>query len=431
MREQENKGSYPLSTPEGQPSKDLVNKGKTFFTPNYKPREMILDHGKGSRVWDLDGNEYIDFGAGIAVCGLGHLDPDLLAALDKQSRKLWHTSNIFFTEPAIRLAEALVESAPFAKRAYFGNSGAEANEAAIKLIRKWAAGQGREPHRREIITFSGSFHGRTLATVTATAQPKYQHGYEPLPGGFVYCPRFNDMAALRACVTENTCAVLIEPVQGEGGVIPARPGYLQEIRGLCDERNLLLAFDEIQCGMGRTGTLFAHTQDGADPDILTLAKALGGGLPVGAMLVGEKTAEVFDYGSHGSTFGGNPVTCAVALAALEKINSPVLLAHVEASAQHMRRRLAEINAKHGLFTELRGRGLMIGAALTSEYQGKAAAFSELARRFGVLVLIAGPDVLRFVPPLTVTAEELDTGLNRLDAAFGYAKIHESESQRAR
>jgi len=413
----------PFATPEGQASKDLVWKGQTYFTPNYKPREMILDHGKGARLWDMDDNEYVDFGAGIAVCSLGHQDEDLLEALQKQSRKLWHTSNIFFTEPSIRLAEALVEAVPFAKRVYFCNSGAEANEAAIKLIRKWATSQGRAPQQREIITFAGSFHGRTLATVTATAQPKYQQGFEPLPAGFVYCPAFNDMEALASCITENTCAILAEPVQGEGGVIPARPGFLQEIRALCDERGLLLAYDEIQCGMGRTGALFAHMTEGAAPDIMTIAKALGGGLPIGAMLAGEKVAEIFDFGSHGSTFGGNPVMCAVALAALEKINSPALLAHVAAMEQHLRKGLEAISAETEMFSGIRGKGLMIGAPLVQDFCGKSGAISELCRRFGVLVLVAGPDVLRFVPPLTITPDEIDDGLTRLKAALTYARAH--------
>ncbi len=415
--------AVPFSTPEGQNSRDLVKMGQTYFTPNYKPREMILDHGKGSRLWDMDGNEYIDFGAGIAVCSLGHQDEDLLEALTAQSRKLWHTSNIFFTEPSIRLAQALVDAVPFAERVYFCNSGAEANEAAIKLIRKWATAQGRAPHQREIITFAGSFHGRTMATVTATAQPKYQQGYEPLPGGFVYCGKYNDMDALRACVTENTCAILIEPVQGEGGVVPAKPGYLQEIRALCDEMGILLAFDEIQCGMGRTGTLFAHMGEGVEPDIMTIAKALGGGLPIGALLAGKKVAEIFDFGSHGSTFGGNPVMCAVALAALRKINTPELLAQVVAMEAALRAGLNEMNEELGLFTEVRGKGLMIGAPLAQEFCGKSGALSEICRRFGALVLVAGPDVLRFVPPLTITPEEMEEGLARVKMALAYAKAN--------
>lgn len=413
----------PISTPQGQASRDLVAQGQACFTPNYKPREMILDHGKGARLWDLDGNEYIDFGAGIAVCSLGHQDPDLLAALDAQSRKLWHTSNIFFTEPAIRLAHDLVEAVPFARRAYLCNSGAEANEAAIKLIRKWATSQGRPPQQREIITFAGSFHGRTLATVTATAQPKYQQGFEPLPGGFVYCPHFNDIAALRACINERTCAILVEPVQGEGGVVPAAPGFLQEIRDLCDEKGLLLAVDEIQCGMGRTGVLFAHMADGVAPDIMTLAKALGGGLPIGALLAGEKVAEVFEFGSHGSTFGGNPVMCAVARAALHKINDPGLMAQVAVAEAQLRAGLAAINETLGMFAEIRGKGLMIGAQLTQEFCGKSGAYSDMCRRFGVLVLVAGPDVLRFLPPLTISEEEMAEGIARMQAALAYCREH--------
>lgn len=413
----------PIVTPEGQPSKDLIQKGKEYFVPNYRPREMILDHGKGAMLWDLDGNDYVDLGSGIAVNGLGHQDPDLLAALDKQSRKLWHTSNVFFTEPAIHLAEELVREVPWAKRVYFCNSGTEATEAVIKLVRKWAADQGRDPEHREIITFAGSFHGRTLAAVTATAQPKYQQGFEPLPGGFVYCPKFNDIEALRPLVTEKTCAVLLETVQGEGGIIPAAPGFLKAVRQLCDEKNLLFVADEIQSGMGRTGHLFAHFEDGVEPDVMPIAKALGGGLPIGAMVVGAKAEQTFVFGSHGSTFGGNPVMCAVAYAALKKINTPQLMAQVMERSKQLVDGLYAINSRLDLFREVRGRGLMIGAELTESWKGKSNDLADLARRFGVLVLVAGPDVLRFLPPLTVTKDELALGLERLEAALSYAKQH--------
>lgn len=410
----------PIITPEGEPSKELIQKGKDYFTPNYRPREMILDHGKGAMLWDLDGNDYVDLGSGIAVNGLGHQDPDLLAALDKQSRKLWHTSNVFFTEPAILLAEALVREVPWAKRVYFCNSGTEATEAVIKLARKWAADKGRDPHHREIITFAGSFHGRTLAAVTATAQPKYQHGFEPLPGGFVYCPKFNDIEALRPLVTEKTCAILLETVQGEGGIIPAAPGFLKAVRQLCDEHDILFVADEIQSGMGRTGHLFAHFEDDVAPDVMPIAKALGGGLPIGAMVVGDKAENTLIFGSHGSTFGGNPVMCAVALAALNKINTPQLMQHVMERSRQLFDGLAAINARHHLFREVRGRGLMVGAELEEPWRGKANDLSDFARRFGVLVLVAGPDVLRFLPPLTITAEEMATGLERLEAALAHA-----------
>lgn len=410
--------SLPPSTHNlGALSAELVAKGQKYYVPNYKPREMILDRGQGSTVWDLDGKDYIDLGAGIAVNSLGHQDPDLLAALDAQSRKLWHTSNVFFTEPPIKLAELLVEAADFAKKVYFCNSGAEANEAAIKLVRKYAADRGRSPEQRDIITFNGSFHGRTLATVTATAQPKYQQGYEPLPGGFRYCPAFNDEAAIESMVNENTCAVFVEPVQGEGGVIPAKPGFLKHIKMLCEKVGALLVLDEIQAGIGRTGTLFAYEQDGVVPDIVTLAKALGCGVPIGAMLVGEKAADVFQFGSHGSTFGGNPVMAAVAYAAVSKIRRPEILKATIQKGEWLREQLAAMNKELDIFAEVRGRGLMIGAELKPDLAGQANAIADAARKEGVLVLVAGPNVLRFVPPLTITQAEFQTGLSRLRNAL--------------
>jgi acetylornithine/N-succinyldiaminopimelate aminotransferase len=401
----------------GALSSELIAKGKQYYTPNYKPREMILDRGRGATLWDVDGNDYIDLAAGIAVCSLGHHDPDLLAALHAQAEKLWHTSNVFFTEPPILLAEALVKHSCFAQRVYLCNSGAEANEAAIKLVRKYAADKGRPPEAREIISFAGSFHGRTLATVTATAQPKYQQGFEPLPGGFIYCDRFNDEAAIDALVSERTAAILVEPVQGEGGVMPAKAGFLQHLRALCDKVGALLVVDEIQAGMGRTGSLFAHCQDGVIPDIVTLAKALGGGLPIGAMLVGAKAAETFQFGSHGSTFGGNPVMAAVALAAVTKLARQDVLTNVADRSEQLRARLSDINTRLGIFKEIRGRGLMIGAELHAPWAGNANAMADAARTSGVLVLIAGPNVMRFLPPLTITSEELETGLSRLESAL--------------
>lgn len=393
-------------------TQELVEMGKRYYVPNYKPREMILEKGQGARLWDIEGKDYIDLGSGIAVCSLGYRDPDLIEAMMEQADKLWHTSNIFFTEPPIRLAKALVESAPFVERVYLCNSGAEANEAMIKLVRKYAAAQGKDPQHREIITFNGSFHGRTLATVTATAQPKYHEGYEPLPGGFIYCPRFNDEDAISQLVSEKTCAIIVEPIQGEGGVTPAKPGFLAHLRKLCDQYGALLVFDEIQCGMGRTGKLYAHQHDGVEPDIMTLAKALGGGVPIGAMLVGKKAAEIFQFGSHGSTFGGNPIMAAVALKALEKISKPELLAGVEVKHQMIMAELAMINETFNCFSEIRGRGLMIGAELKPEFHGKAGDISEAARKAGVLVLIAGPNVMRFLPPLIIAEEELHLGLVR-------------------
>ena len=395
----------------------LLDLGRRYWLPVYKPRDLLLDHGKGSRVWDSEGRDYIDFGAGIAVNALGHQDPDLLEALTTQAQKLWHSSNVFYTEPPLHLAEELVRASGFAERVFLCNSGAEANEAAIKLVRRWATAQGRPPERRVILTFQGSFHGRTLATVTATAQPKYQEGYEPLPGGFRYLA-FNDVMALEAAFgAGDVAAVMLEPVQGEGGVLPAAQGFLQRVRELCDQHDALLVLDEIQCGMGRTGTLFAHVQDEVTPDIVTLAKALGCGFPIGAMLAGPKVAQVMQYGAHGTTFGGNPMAAAVARVALRKLSSPAVLENVHRQAAALRAGLTAINDDLALFAEVRGRGLMIGAVLADDYKGKAGEILDHAAAHGLLVLQAGPDVLRFVPPLILSDADLAEGLKRLHAAL--------------
>ena len=395
----------------------LVDLAKRYWLPVYKPRELVLDRGKGARVWDTEQRDYIDFGAGIAVNALGHQDPDLLAALTEQAHKLWHSSNVFYTEPPLHLAQELVEASGFAERVFLCNSGAEANEAAIKLVRKWAAAQGRPPERRVIVTFRGSFHGRTLATVTATAQPKYQEGYEPLPGGFRYLD-FNDAAALEAAFAAgDVAAVMLEPVQGEGGVLPAAPGFLKRVRELCDAHDALLVLDEIQCGMGRTGTLFAHMQDGVTPDIVTLAKALGCGFPIGAMLAGAKVAQVMQFGAHGTTFGGNPMAAAVARVALRKLSSAEVLANVQRQSAALREALTSIGTDLGLFSEVRGRGLMLGAVLAEAYRGRAGEVLDVAAAHGLLVLQAGPDVLRFVPPLNISDEDLSEGILRLRTAL--------------
>lgn len=398
-------------------AQSLIDLGKRYWLPVYRPRDVVLDHGKGARVWDTQGRDYVDFGAGIAVNALGHQDPDLLEALTTQAHKLWHTSNVFYSEPPLRLAEELVNASGFAERVFFSNSGAEANEAAIKLVRKWAATQGREADKRTIVTFRGSFHGRTLAAVTATAQPKYQEGYEPLPGGFRYLD-FNDVPALEAAFAQgDVAAVMLEPVQGEGGVLPAAPGFIQRVRELCDQYDALLVLDEIQCGMGRTGTLFAYVQDGVKPDIVTLAKALGCGFPIGAMLAGPKVAQVMQFGAHGTTFGGNPLAAAVARVALRKLSSPELRSNVERQSQALRDGLARINASLQLFDEVRGRGLMLGAVLNEANKGKAGAILDHAAAHGLLLLQAGPDVLRFVPALNIGDDDLAEGLTRLDAAL--------------
>lgn len=395
----------------------LMQLAQDYYLPVYRQRAMVLERGQGARLWDTDGKDYIDFAGGIAVCALGHADAGLIAALTEQAHKLWHVSNVFHSQPPLLLAQELVGASNFAKRVFFCNSGAEANEAAIKLARKHAAAQGRPPNQRVIITAKGSFHGRTLATVTATAQPKYQEGFEPLPGGFRYVD-FNDIQAMReAMQAGDVCAVLLEPVQGEGGVMPAKEGYLQAVRALCDEHGALLMLDEIQCGMGRTGALFAHSLDGVQPDVVTLAKALGAGFPIGAMLVGAAACEALAFGSHGTTFGGNPLAAAVARHALARIQSDQIRTNVQRQSQALRDGLAALNCQFGLFSEIRGRGLMLGAVLTPEHAQRTAAILDAAAAHGVLLLQAGPDVLRFVPALNISDAEVSEGLQRLRAAF--------------
>jgi acetylornithine/N-succinyldiaminopimelate aminotransferase len=398
-------------------SLDLLARADRYYVPVYRPRRIVLDRGAGSRVWDREGRDYVDFAAGIAVCGLGHADPELVAALTEQAGKLWHTSNVFVSEPPLRLAEELVAASGFARRVFLCNSGAEANEAAIKLARKWASAQERPPERRAILSFQGSFHGRTLAAVTATAQPKYQQGYEPLPAGFRYAP-FNDLAAVDAAMADGAvCAVLVEPIQGEGGVMPAAAGFLAGLRERCDRHGALLIADEIQSGMGRSGTLWAHQWDAVTPDVMSVAKALGGGMPIGAMLVGAKAAGTLQFGSHGTTFGGNPLAAAVARVALRRIASPGIAANVARQSLALRQGLARLNAEMECFREVRGRGLMLGAVLDERYAGRAGEVLDRAAEAGLLLLQAGADVLRFVPALNLGDDDVGEGLARLRAAL--------------
>ncbi|MFC3551652.1 acetylornithine/succinyldiaminopimelate transaminase [Lysobacter cavernae] len=396
---------------------DLYALSERYYLPVYRPRRIVLDHGQGARVWDRDGREYVDFGAGIAVNALGHAHPALVAALTEQAGKLWHTSNVFVSEPPLRLAEELVAASRFARRVFFCNSGTEANEAAIKLARKWAAAQDRTPDRRVILSFRGSFHGRTLAAVTAGAQPKYHEGFEPLPPGFRYSD-FNDLAAAEAAMVHgDVCAVLVEPVQGEGGVTPATEAFLLGLRALCDRHGALLMLDEIQCGMGRTGQLFACHGYGVTPDVVTLAKALGSGFPIGAMLVGDKASEAMQFGAHGTTFGGNPLAAAVARAALRELSSPAVLANVTRQSLAIRDALAAIDAELALFGEIRGCGLMLGAQLREAYAGKAGEILDHCADHGLLLLQAGPDVLRFVPALNISDADVAEGLTRFQQAL--------------
>jgi len=398
----------------------LVEAAKLFLLPIYSPN-IILTRGQGARIWDTEGKEYLDLGTGISVNSLGHKDQDLLQVLTDQTEKIWHTSNLYTNEPAIELAKELVE-ATFADRVFFCNSGTEANEAAIKIARKFSS-LNQPAGKHEILTFEGSFHGRTLATVTATANLKYQEGFEPLPSGFRYCP-FNDFDSSTKMIGDQTCAVLIEAIQGEGGVNSVKSGFLRHLRKLCDQHNALLIFDEIQCGMGRTGKLFGYQWDeqldpelNMYPDIVTMAKALGGGLPIGAMLCTEKVAQIFKPGDHGSTFGGNPVVTAVAGAAFRKINTPEMMEQVQKSGLVIRKHLEELNDELSLFETIRGRGMMLGAVLSKAWKGKAPAMVTACQEHGVLVLIAGPDVLRFLPPLNISTDELEEALDRVSNAL--------------
>ncbi len=384
------------------------------MVPNYAPAAIIPVRGEGSRLWDQEGRDYIDFAGGIAVTGLGHAHPKLIAALTEQAQKLWHVSNVLTNEPALELARRLCELT-FAERVFFANSGAEANEAALKLARKYAADHFG-PDKREIIAFSQSFHGRTLFTVTVGGQPKYTQGFEPLPPGITHAP-FNDLAALAETISERSCAVILEPVQGEGGVTSATPEFLQGVRELCDRHRALLIFDEVQCGNGRTGHLYAYMGYGVTPDILTTAKALGGGFPISAMLTTSTIAASLDVGSHGTTYGGNPLGCAVAGAALELLSDPELLAGVRRKHEVFMAGLRRINQRFGLFRELRGKGLLLGCELVESWRGRSREFIKAALDEGVLVLVAGPDVIRLAPSLIIPDDLIEQGLRRFERAI--------------
>ncbi|MFH3080106.1 aspartate aminotransferase family protein [Klebsiella sp. KE9038] len=381
--------------------------------PIYAPAEFIPVKGKGSRVWDQQGKEYVDFAGGIAVTALGHCHPALVAALHEQGEKLWHTSNVFTNEPALRLGRKLVD-ATFADRVVFMNSGTEANETAFKLARHYTVTR-HSPYKTKIIAFHNAFHGRSLFTVSVGGQPKYSDGFGPKPADIVHVP-FNDLHAVKAVMDDHTCAVVVEPIQGEGGVTAATPEFLQGLRDLCDQHQALLVFDEVQCGMGRTGSLFAYMHYGVTPDILTSAKALGGGFPISAMLTTHNIASAFHAGSHGSTYGGNPLACAVGGAAFDLINTPEVLDGVTAKRELFVQHLQQIDARFDLFSDIRGMGLLIGAELKPQYHGKARDFLYAAAEAGVMVLNAGPDVMRFVPSLVIDDSDIAEGMARFAQA---------------
>ncbi|MBZ9611066.1 aspartate aminotransferase family protein [Rheinheimera maricola] len=383
------------------------------MVPNYAPSKIIPLKGEGSRVWDQNGAEFIDFAGGIAVNCLGHCHPALVTALKDQADKLWHLSNVMTNEPALLLAKALVDST-FAEKVYFANSGAEANEAALKLARRVAKDNYGE-QKNQIIAFKQGFHGRTFFTVTVGGQPAYSDGFGPKPEAIVH-GEFNNLDSVKALINANTCAVMVEPVQGEGGVMPATAEFIQGVRELCDAHNALLIFDEVQTGVGRTGELYAYMGYGVTPDILTTAKALGGGFPIGAMLTTTVIAKHLVVGTHGSTYGGNPLACAVALAAVNTVNTPGVLAGVKAKEQLFKDGLAKINEKYHVFSEVRGAGLLIGAVLNSDYAGKARDFMLAAADQGLMALVAGTSVVRFAPSLVIPDADIIEGLARFENA---------------
>jgi predicted acetylornithine/succinylornithine family transaminase len=391
----------------------IIARNRAFESHAYDGRAPVaFVRGKGCELWDADGKRYLDLVAGLGVNNLGHCHPAVVDAVQRQAATLMHASNLYHTEPSGELASLLCELS-FADRVFLCNSGAEANEAALKLARRWGADRGGG--RFEILATQGSFHGRTLATLTATGQEKYHQGFLPLLPGIRLVP-YDDGDAMRAAVRDETVAILVEPIQGESGVVVPGPHYLAHLRQIADEKNLLLVFDEVQCGMGRTGQLFAHEHWSVTPDIMTLAKGLGGGLPIGAMLAPEHIASVMTPGTHASTFGGNPVTCAAATAAAWELSRPDLLEHVRAMGRHLRAGLERLEERHRRVVGVRGIGLMQAALL----DGPGADVAERCREAGLLINCTAERVLRFLPPLVVTAAQLDEGLAVLDAVLDEA-----------
>ena len=377
------------------------------MVPVFAPASFVPVRGSGLDLWDQNGKHYLDLTGGIAVSGLGHTPPEIVDALVEQAKKLWHVSNYFTNEPVLKLARALTD-ATFAEKVFFCNSGGEANEAAFKLARKWAHDHFGEKKNR-IVSCYHSFHGRTLFTVTVGGQSKYTEGFEPLPPRIDHIP-FNDIEAARAAIDDDVCAVVVEPVQGEGGILPADPDYLRSLRQLCNEKNALLVFDEIQCGMGRTGTLFAYMGYGVVPDIMTSAKALGNGFPIAAMLTTSEIARSFSVGSHGTTYGGNPLAAAVACKVFETINRPEFLQRVVEAGEKLKFSLERVAADYpDVFSGVRGKGLMLGLVMSDKYQGRAKEITAAAEKQGLLLLLAGYDVIRYVPALVVSYEQIEQG----------------------
>jgi acetylornithine/N-succinyldiaminopimelate aminotransferase len=390
---------------------DILSDSHQYIMNTYSRQPLVLVKGRGTKVFDSDGREYLDFVTGVAVCNLGHCHPRVVVALQKQAQRLMHVSNHFHNEPQINLAKLLIAHS-CADKAFFCNSGTEAVEAAIKLARRYAR-EILKQDRFEIITMHGSFHGRTYGSLSATAQEKFHKGFEPIVPGFRYVP-FNDIGAVEAAMNGHTCGVLVEPVQGEGGVIVPAPSYLKELRALCDKNNILLMLDEIQTGMGRTGKFFAYEHAGISPDVIMLAKGLGGGMPIGALLATDKVSLAFSPGTHGSTFGGNPLACAAAIASTEAlIEDDIIIPNVSQLGAYFRQGLENLKQKYSFVRDVRGQGLLIGMEL--DFHGKEIVSACI--REGMLINCTMDTVLRFMPPLIVTEEEIDLLIEALDRIF--------------
>ena len=388
----------------------LMALSEQYIANTYARYPILLVRGKGTRVWDLEGEEYLDFVSGLAVCNLGHCHPKVVKAIQDQAEKLIHVSNFYYIEPQIQLASLLCKHS-FADKVFFCNSGAEANEGAMKLARKYAK-EKISKDRHEIITMERSFHGRTLATLTATGQEKFHKGYEPLMPGFKYVP-FNDIRAVKNAMDSKTCAVMLEPIQGEGGVNCPSEGYLKALREICDEKGLLLIFDEVQVGMGRTGKLFAYEHDGVEPDMLTLAKSLAGGVPIGALIIKKGIADSFKPGDHASTFGGNPLATAAGVAALTAILEEGMLENCQKMGDYFLSQIEEIRGKFPFVKEVRGKGLILGMEL--KIDGSSIVNEMLKKK--ILINCTMGNVLRFLPPLIVTKEEIDRVVKTLEEVF--------------
>jgi len=384
---------------------EIMKLDEKYVMHTYSRIPLVVNRGKGTRVWDKDGRDYLDFISGIGVNAIGHCHPEILAAINSQIQRLLHCSNLYYIEPQARLAKALCDIS-FAEKVFFSNSGAEANEAAIKLARKFGSKQNGKPY--EIITMKDSFHGRTLATLKATGQTKYQDGFGPFPPGFKYAP-FNNLEAVRSLISDKTCAIMLEPVQGEGGLNVASENFLQSLRQLCNEKGILLILDEVQCGLGRTGKMFAYQHYGIEPDIMTLAKPLGGGLPIGATLAKEKIASFFEPGNHASTFGGNPLVCSAALTFLRVLEKERLVKEAREKGEYFKEKLEELKDSFSFIKEIRGKGLMIGIKL--EFPGKDIVVK--CREKGLLINCTAEKILRFLPPLIVEKKDIDEAVEIL------------------